>query len=72
MSQSRRWSAVEAVTNVAVGYALAIIVQAYLFPIFDFHASTGQHMAIAAVFTVVSLARSYAVRRTFNWWHHRD
>jgi hypothetical protein len=66
--QSRLWSAVESTTNVGVGYALAIGVQAIVFPLFGFIASTGQHMAIAAIFTVVSLLRSYAVRRAFNWW----
>jgi hypothetical protein len=29
--------------------------------------SLSQNIAIGAIFTAVSLARSYALRRTFNW-----
>lgn len=66
MSQSRRASAVEAVANVAIGYCVAIAAQAVIFPLFGFQADTSQHMTIAALFTVVSLVRSYALRRLFN------
>lgn len=44
----------------------AQIAQAAVFPLFGLHASAGQHLAIGAIFTVVSLARSYALRRLFN------
>lgn len=66
--QTRRLSAVEAVTNVSVGYGLALVTQALVFPLFGIEASAGEHVAIALVFTVVSLLRSYALRRAFNWW----
>ena len=66
MTQSRAHSAIESVANVAVGYTLAIATQAAVFPMFGLHASAGQHMAIGAIFTVVSLVRSYALRRAFN------
>jgi hypothetical protein len=67
MSQPRTWSAVESVTNVLFGYLLALVTQAYLFPVFGLYARHGEHMAIAAVFTVISLLRSYTLRRAFNW-----
>lgn len=66
MSQTRKGSAIEAVANVAVGYGVAVAAQAAIFPLFGFHADTSQHMAIAALFTIVSLVRSYALRRLFN------
>lgn len=66
MSQSRTMSAVEAVANVAVGYGVAVATQAAVFPLFGIHASTSDHLAIGAVFTIVSLARSYLLRRVFN------
>lgn len=68
MSQSRRASAVEAIVNVLIGYWVAVAAQAVIFPIFGFHASAAQHMAIGALFTVVSLVRSYLLRRVFNWF----
>lgn len=66
MSQSRTHSALESVANVAVGYGVAIATQAAVFPLFGLHASASEHLAIGAIFTVVSLVRSYALRLAFN------
>lgn len=66
MKQSRVMSAVEAVTNVAVGFAVAVLTQALVFPVFGLQATMGEHLAIGAVFTAVSLVRSYALRRLFE------
>lgn len=66
MSQTRTASAAEAVANVAIGYLVAVAAQAAIFPLFDIHVSTGDHLGIAALFTVVSLVRSYCLRRLFN------
>lgn len=66
MSQSRRMSMIEAVTNVLVGYGVAVLAQLAIFPLFGIAVSIGDNLAIGAAFTVVSLARSYAVRRLFN------
>lgn len=70
-SQPRHISAIESVTNVAVGFGLALVTQAVLFPVFDIHAAPGEHAAIAAVFTVISLVRSYTIRRVFVWVEYR-
>lgn len=67
MAQTKLASAAESVANVAVGYSVAMFTQAAVFPLFGFYASTAQHAGIALIFTVVSLARSYALRRLFNW-----
>jgi len=66
MSQSRRLAIIEAVTNVVVGYALAVITQIILFPLFGLHASLGDNLAIGSVFVGVSLIRSFVLRRLFN------
>ena len=52
--------------NVAVGYGIAVATQVAVFPLFGLHASLADNLAIGAVFTVVSLARSYVLRRVFN------
>ncbi len=59
-------SAVESVTNVAIGYGIAVATQVAVFPLFGLHASMSDNLAIGAIFTVVSLVRSYALRRWFN------
>ncbi|MET4102756.1 hypothetical protein ABIE58_002192 [Roseovarius sp. MBR-78] len=66
MSQSRRMSLIEALTNVAVGYALAVAIQIIVFPWFGLQASLGDNLALGGVFTGVSLLRSYTLRRLFE------
>jgi hypothetical protein len=66
VTQSRRLSLVEAITNVAVGYVLAVITQIVVFPWFGIHPSLGENLAIGSIFTGISLLRSYALRRLFE------
>lgn len=69
--QSRRASMTEAAVNMAIGYFIAILAQAAIFPLFGVHLPMSQHAAMGGLFTVVSLVRSYLLRRAFNWWHCR-
>ena len=64
--QSRIMSAVESVTNVCVGYGVAVAVQIAVFPMFSMNVSIGNNLLIGLIFTVVSLARSYVLRRVFE------
>ncbi len=66
MRQSRLMSLVESLANVAVGYAVAVLTQMLVFPLFGLMTTVPENLAIGAIFTVVSLARSYALRRTFE------
>ena len=66
MKQTRTMSLFETVTNVIVGYALAVITQILIFPVFGLHATLAQNLKIGLVFTVVSIARGYALRRLFE------
>ena len=66
MKQSRRMSLVEAIANVAVGFGVAVATQIAVFPIFGLHASLTETLAIGAIFTGASIARSYVLRRTFE------
>jgi hypothetical protein len=68
MPQSRRLSLLEALTNVVVGYALAVLTQMIVFPWFGLTASMQDNLAIGAAFVGVSLIRSYALRRVFERW----
>ena len=43
-----------------------MLTEVIVFPLFGLEATLGQNMAIGLVFTVVSLARSYALRRAFE------
>ena len=62
-----RWlSFLEAVTNIVVGYGLAVLTQIIVFPLFGLHASLGENFLLASLFTGISLIRSYTLRRVFN------
>ncbi|WP_424894869.1 DUF7220 family protein [Tepidimonas sp. HKU79] len=66
MKQTRWMSLVEAVTNVLVGYGVAVATQWAVFPLFGLHATLQQNLVIGLIFTAVSLVRSYVLRRTFE------
>jgi hypothetical protein len=66
MKQSRAMSLVESLANVAVGYGLAVGTQMIIFPLFGLHTTLEQNLTIGAIFTVVSIARSFALRRLFE------
>ena len=64
--QSRWMSLVESVSNIAVGYCLAVLTQVLLFPLFGLSISLGENFGIAAVYTLIYLIRSFVLRRLFN------
>ena len=66
MKQSRTMSLVESVTNVIVGYGVAVVTQLLILPIFGLHTTLAQNLKMGAIFTVVSIARSFALRRVFD------
>ena len=66
MKQSRWMSLVEAVTNVLVGYGVAVATQWLVFPIFGLYATLQENLLIGMIFTAVSLVRSYVLRRAFE------
>lgn len=66
MSQTRLHSALESAANTAVGYGVAIASQLVIFPLFDIHVPIADNLAIGGWFTLVSLVRSYVLRRWFN------
>ena len=66
MKQTRLMSLVESVANVIVGYGVAVVTQILIFPIFGLHTTLAQNLKMGAIFTVVSIARSFALRRVFE------
>jgi hypothetical protein len=66
LKQTRLMSLVEAVANVVVGYGVAVLTQLIVFPWFGLPARLSDALAIGAVFTIVSVARAYLLRRLFE------
>ena len=59
-------SFIEALTNVAAGYGIAVLTQILIFPLFGLHTTLTQNLQMGLVFTGVSIARSFALRRVFE------
>ena len=66
MKQSRLMSMVEAITNVVVGYGVAVMTQILIFPIFGLHTTLAQNLQMGLLFTGVSIIRSFLLRRLFE------
>lgn len=64
--QSRIMSATEAITNVAIGYVVSVIANIIVLPMFGYDVTIADSFAIGLAFTIISLARSYILRRIFN------
>lgn len=72
MSQTRAHSLLEAVANMAVGYWVALLAQIAIFAWLGIPVDLSQNVVIGLWFTGISLARSYLLRRAFNWWSHKE
>lgn len=66
MSQTRAGSFVEAWANIVVGFSLNWTANMLILPLFGFHVTGGAAFEIGCIFTVISLVRSYVLRRWFN------
>jgi hypothetical protein len=64
--QTRAESALESATNIVVGLAVSISANLLVLPLFGYSPGFGEALGIAAIFTAISLLRSYALRRWFN------
>ena len=66
MKQTRLGSLIESIMNIIIGYGIALLSQILIFPMFDIHIPLSSNLLIGAWFTVISLIRSYVIRRWFN------
>ena len=67
--QSKKHSLFESLTNTFIGLITAFITQLIIFPWFGIHIKLVDNFLILIIFTSVSIVRSYAVRRFFNYLH---
>lgn len=66
MSQSRLGSFIEAWINVAIGFSINFVANLLIFPLFGMSISLSDNFLLGLVYTVISVARSYVIRRWFN------
>ena len=65
--QKRITSLVEAILNVVIGYVVAVMAQTMIFPLFGVFVTLSENMVIAGLFTIISVIRSFSLRRLFNY-----
>lgn len=66
MNQSKKQSLTETVISTFIGLAVSLITQIVVFPLYGMEVSFNQNIQITIIFTFVSIARGYFVRRYFN------
>ena len=64
--QTKLGSFAEAWLNIFVGFSINWVANMFILPLFGFPVSGKTAFEIGLVFTVISLVRSYVLRRWFN------
>ncbi len=64
--QTKKNSAIEAVTNIIIGYLISVTSNWLILPLFGYNVTLLDSFGIGLAFTFVSLIRSYVLRRIFN------
>jgi hypothetical protein len=72
MKQSKLMSMIETALSTAIGFAVALTTQLLIFPLFGFNPPLSHNLLIGAIFTIVSIARGFLVRRLFEALHIRN
>lgn len=66
MNQTKLGSFIEALFNVVIGFGVALFSQIIVFPLVGIHVPIETNLEIGAWFTLISIIRSYVIRRWFN------
>jgi predicted Na+-dependent transporter len=66
MAQTRKHSFAESITNIFVGYTINLLANFVIFPLYGWELSLAVNIEIGVIYTVISLARSYCLRRIYN------
>lgn len=71
MNQTRLGSLIEAFVNVLIGFGINFAANLVILPLFGYTPTLWDNFQIGLLYTVVSIARSYIIRRWFNAMLHR-
>ncbi len=64
--QTKLQSFIESTVNILIGYFTALFSQFLIFPLFNIDIPIQDNLLIGLYFTLISLVRSYLIRRYFN------
>jgi hypothetical protein len=66
MKQSRATSFLKSLVSTVVGFAIAMVANALVLPLFGFTPSLSENFLITCIYTVISVVRGYALERAFE------
>jgi hypothetical protein len=66
MEQTKLGSFYEALINIIIGWTINFTANMTIFPLFGWEISIEQNIWLGTIYTVISLVRSYIIRRWFN------
>jgi len=64
--QSKVGSFIESLINILIGFGIAFGSQILIFPLYGVHIPIHDNIMITVWFTLISIVRSYTLRRVFN------
>ena len=64
--QSKKDSLIESLTSTTIGWLIGVILNLTVLPLFDYNITVVDSLLVSLIFTAVSVARGYVVRRIFN------
>jgi predicted membrane protein len=67
--QSKSMSLIETTASTVIGFLVSLVVTHFVLPLFGHAITFSDNLYITTIFTVVSIIRSYCVRRLFNRVH---
>jgi len=71
MTQSRLHSIAEAVAGTAIGFVVSVAASMVVYPAHGHAFTLAENVSITLIFTVLSVVRSYVVRRAFVALHRK-
>lgn len=66
IGQRKSHSILESIVNTIVGFGINFTANMLIFPLFGFHISPAANFLMGMIYTGISIARSYVLRRVFN------
>jgi hypothetical protein len=64
--QSKKHSILESITNVAVGFIITLVCSPFIYELCGMKYTWSQLGSVTVIFTLLSIVRSYIIRRFFN------
>lgn len=69
--QTRTMSAIEVGSSYTIGFIIAWGIAYYILPYWGFRQEISSATSATILFTIVSVVRTYSIRRFFNWLYLR-